>query len=346
MAYKNEKNLLNPFLVIKRDYKLGIILTDYFNKKNYKLNSKDFSHFFNISDKVNEERTLKTDKDLQLFKEFKKIHFFINPKNEIQKIYERAKFWIDFQNFESLFYHIFAYNYPFLDYRDKNSMEIDSMMMENYKHKDEHPSFYKVYSTSKIRLVKPESYPKVNAVDIFNGFTLESKKLDLELFSMFVFSSFGKTNPQVEYVRKTVPSGGGKHPTEIYFVIPDGLFIKSGVYHYNLLDNSLDIIKEGNFWKEFVYATNLSLDIAKEVKFGVIYTGLVERAMWRYRDLRSTRAIQADIGHIIQNSQWNGKALGIDSQIEYNLKESELSKLLDLKDNNEVIFAANTFYLN
>lgn len=327
---------LNPFLVFKFDTTHGLLLSDLFNKRNFKIDTEDIENFFKQLIEVEEGSQIKDNA-------LTESRIFVDHQSPEVIANIASLFWDNFGNSESKLYHAQTYNYPFLDYKQKGSMEIDSSMMGLYEDKWQHPPLYKEYYGDKITLIKPTDYPIIELDSIVNEFKIQpSEKLDV-LLSNFIFVSYGKTNTEVEYIRKTAPSGGGKHPTEVYFMFPDDSFVPAGTYHYDVRNHALDLISPGNFSDEFFTATYGCLESNAEKQFSVIYTSFVERAMWRYRDIRSTRAIFADVGHILQGAQWNGWALGLDYGVEYNFRESIIRKMFNLGDE-EPILAAHVFH--
>jgi len=208
------------------------------------------------------------------------------------------------------------------------------------------PIAYKTYRKNKINLIKPTSFPKIKVVDILDEKKIANNIGKKDLFGQFAISAFGNTNftkNRKQIVRRTVPSGGCTHPTEVYFIFPKNSFYPLGVYHYDVNDHVLNIIQDVNVWESFLDATNLTLNLNKDGEFGVIYTSMVERAMFRYRDIRSTRAIFGDLGHIIQNAKYIGAALGFSSITELKNKESILKDILKLNTSTEPVLATQIY---
>jgi SagB-type dehydrogenase family enzyme len=107
--------------------------------------------------------------------------------------------------------------------------------------------------------------------------------------------------PQGTVYGKSVPSGGSRHPTELFVVslAIDGLV--PGVYHYSPPEHALVTVGEAPDLARWRHATFDLFERAPRPPVGVVvFASLWERAMWRYRDDRSARAPFIDLGHVIQ----------------------------------------------
>jgi hypothetical protein len=97
----------------------------------------------------------------------------------------------------------------------------------------------------------------------------------------------------VTCVRRTTPSGGARHPTELAVVLPDPLAeVPAGTYTYDIPSHSL--VAEP-FAVHEVYTARLG---TRDI--GFVIRSRVDRAMWRYRDLRALRPLLIDSGHVTE----------------------------------------------
>jgi SagB-type dehydrogenase family enzyme len=172
----------------------------------------------------------------------------------------------------------------------------------------------------------------------------KSSKQILEKFAYCCFGDTLQDPNEKRFIKKTIPSGGAKHPTEAYFIFPKGSFFPAGVYHYNVKENGFDVISKEDNWDVFHEASYFTYPKNAKNRFGVIYTSMVERAMYRYRDIRSTRAILADVGHAIQNSKFVGLALGLLSITEYKVQDKKIKKILQIDKSNEIVLATQVYF--
>jgi SagB-type dehydrogenase family enzyme len=98
---------------------------------------------------------------------------------------------------------------------------------------------------------------------------------------------------------KTSPSGGARHPIEVYPVIRrvDGL--PSGVYHYSVRRHDLERLGEAPT-DEVVLRWCGDQEQAADAAVLLVYTAMLERNVWKYPNARSYRAPLIDLGHLSQ----------------------------------------------
>ncbi len=98
---------------------------------------------------------------------------------------------------------------------------------------------------------------------------------------------------------RTYASAGGRYPIEVYPVILRSDDIELGIYHYNVIENSLELIKTGDynnqmheFYKNQPFVSNAPCII--------FFSMVFERSMEKYGE-RGYRFILLDAGHMSQN---------------------------------------------
>ena len=110
---------------------------------------------------------------------------------------------------------------------------------------------------------------------------------------------------------KTCPSGGSRHPTEVYVVAGDVEAIEQGLYHYSVRRHGLTRIRPGCHLARLREILFVKKDLPGFVPRAIfIYTSVVERSMFRYRESRSYRVVHHDVGHLIQNVSSIASSLG------------------------------------
>jgi SagB-type dehydrogenase family enzyme len=131
---------------------------------------------------------------------------------------------------------------------------------------------------------------------------------------------------QLESLRKTIPSGGGRHPTEVFVAVIDQKFgLREGLYHYNVQFNSLDLLAEIS-----LPDLNAVADLPADTEAVLFFASFSERAMWRYRDPRSWRAFVIDVGHIETMCGVVCKALNYSLELCHGFNNIEAAELLNL----------------
>lgn len=118
--------------------------------------------------------------------------------------------------------------------------------------------------------------------------------------------SFGPTGEvrtgHATCIRRTSPSGGARHPAEVAVELPNGVeAVPAGTYVY-------DVARHG-----LVAISRPCAGAVAETAFLVRIR--VDRAMWRYRDLRALRPVMLDVGHIVETLALLLARLGIQSTL-------------------------------
>ena len=275
----------------------------------------------NIADTLHED----------LFSFFIENSIFLSEE-DVTNQYPTAQQWKSYQWDEAYKYHRSTTDFPFIVMESAEAFEEDERRMKRYKKESEPPSIY-------------QELPSVNSVQLnkikFSDNTNEqvsklsdSQKMGIEGINLLFDLCFGERRQhdfgiQGNFVRKSVPSGGARHPAEIFLVAFDGSPLKEGVYHYNVKKNALDAIKEGDFYKEAQEATfDLFSRFEKKPMGLIVFTSLHERAMWRYREDRSWRAIPIDVGHAVMAFRQTVESLGFKFYTYQKFEDSKISSLI------------------
>ncbi|GIW68508.1 MAG: hypothetical protein KatS3mg100_002 [Candidatus Parcubacteria bacterium] len=214
----------------------------------------------------------------------------------------QGKQWKSYGWDAAFLYHFATRDSPFVDASkwDRYKKE-DNERMRQYAQKTPPPPPYTQIAHT--ILSHPISYDlsdRVSSDETAKNLRERGSKREQILFSLnFCFGQKGRRlfPPQGYTLKKTIPSGGARHPTEAFVVSFQDSFLPEGVYHYNVQRNSLDLYRSGNFLEYVCRATYDLCSKFPQPPFGMlILVSEVERAMWRYRDDRSFRAILIDAG--------------------------------------------------
>ena len=108
---------------------------------------------------------------------------------------------------------------------------------------------------------------------------------------------------------RTYPSAGGRYPIEVYLVILSSEDLSAGIYHYNVADNSIELIKRGHF------DTDLNNFYENQPLFGnvscyILFSMVYERTMNKYGE-NGYRFMCIDAGHMGQNLYLVAEHLGL-----------------------------------
>jgi SagB-type dehydrogenase family enzyme len=128
--------------------------------------------------------------------------------------------------------------------------------------------------------------------------------ISLDEFAAVLQWTWGKTH-ELEgpllgrSVLKTSPSGGARHTIEVYPLVLRVDGVPSGVYHYSVARNDLELLRAGEF-------EHLAVDLCGAQEWvqdaAVVFfmTSIIERSAWKYPHAHAYRVLHIDAGHLGQ----------------------------------------------
>ena len=139
---------------------------------------------------------------------------------------------------------------------------------------------------------------------------------DLSTLLYYTFGCHGYTflSPEVPLIHRTSPSGGSRHPVEVYTLILRVEGIETGLYHYDVQNHSLESIKS--------YDMKTAQELAVQFAAGQTYsdsahvlfimTAVYFRNFWKYRKRsRAYSVILMDSAHLSQTLYLVATDLGL-----------------------------------
>jgi SagB-type dehydrogenase family enzyme len=110
---------------------------------------------------------------------------------------------------------------------------------------------------------------------------------------------------------KTSPSGGARHPAEVYVAALDVEGLTPGLYHYNHVDHTLEQLRTGNLRDEVLRNTLGQAHVGKAAAV-CFMTAVFPRSSYKYHTARAYRVVTLDAGHVGQTfclvATWLGLA--------------------------------------
>ena len=136
---------------------------------------------------------------------------------------------------------------------------------------------------------------------------------------------------------KTSPSGGGRHPGEVYVMALRVDGIEPGFYYFSPVESSLYRIATGATPDQAV-----SLCGNQEWVGGAaalfFMTAVFARSMWKYPHPRMYRILSAEVGHLCQTFCLTATALNLASFSTMALADTSIEKLLNIDGVSESVF--------
>ncbi|MFC4564331.1 SagB/ThcOx family dehydrogenase [Nocardiopsis mangrovi] len=128
---------------------------------------------------------------------------------------------------------------------------------------------------------------------------------------------------------RTSPAGGARNELEAYVAVFNVEDIDNGVYHYNVLEHSLELLHEGQTREEFSDLCHSQSGIG-EAGFAVVLTAVLERMTSKYRSPRAYRVMLLNAGHLGQSFALTSTALGLGPFQTLAFKDTEVEARLGI----------------
>jgi SagB-type dehydrogenase family enzyme len=138
-----------------------------------------------------------------------------------------------------------------------------------------------------------------------------------------------------EYALRSAPSAGALYPIETYLSIQMVEGVEPGIYHYDVRQHELDLLRPGDF-RAAVAEAALDQDFLAEAAVVFAWTAVFARSKWKYKE-RAYRYVYLDAGHIAQNVALAAVALGLGSCQIAALYDDEVNAVLGVDGKEESI---------
>ncbi len=159
-----------------------------------------------------------------------------------------------------------------------------------------------------------------------------------ELGALLAFS-YGPTReirapslPNSQLLRATT-SAGGLYPLEIYPLVFDCEGVAPGIYHYRVIDHSLEAVRLDSV-KEAFLETTTYVELAGSCAVALVVTAVFERTLSKYLH-RGYRFLMNDVGALLQSLYLTGTALELGTCALGGFFDDELADLLGVDGVNE-----------
>ena len=124
--------------------------------------------------------------------------------------------------------------------------------------------------------------------------------LTLEELAFLLWAAQGVKTANEYRTLRTTPSGGARHPLELYVFVNSVEGLKPGLYHYLALENRLERLGcRANQADQLTYALE-GQEFAGKAPVCLVWTAVPYRSEWRY-DAHAHKSILLDAGHSCQN---------------------------------------------
>jgi SagB-type dehydrogenase family enzyme len=128
---------------------------------------------------------------------------------------------------------------------------------------------------------------------------------------------------------KTSPSAGARHPIECYVLAWGVEGLLPGLYHYNVRESGLELLRRGDLREEAVRLA-AGQGWIRRAAFLCVMTAVADRLFWKYPSDDSYRLFFLDAGHLAQTFALLAAARDLGAFTTASMKESRIEKLLGL----------------
>jgi SagB-type dehydrogenase family enzyme len=133
---------------------------------------------------------------------------------------------------------------------------------------------------------------------------------------------------------RAAPSAGALYPIETYVIVNQVEKVIAGLYHFDIRQNQLVLLKEGTFGRDLSHAA-LGQEMMEEASCVFVWTAIVGRSKWKYRE-RAYRYIYMDAGHIGQNLYLAATAMNLGCCTVGAFYDEEVDRLIGIDGREEI----------
>ncbi len=135
------------------------------------------------------------------------------------------------------------------------------------------------------------------------------RPLTREELAALLWAAQGVTYASRGYLLRAAPSAGALYPVETYLAVHQVVGVEPGLWHLQVPDFALELLQACDC-RQALVAAGLMQHFLGTAGAVFIWTGVLNRAMWKYRE-RAIRYLFLDAGHICQNLMLAATALGL-----------------------------------
>jgi SagB-type dehydrogenase family enzyme len=168
-----------------------------------------------------------------------------------------------------------------------------------------------------------------------------------EMLGQVLLWTWGETrridNPDLgSYLLKTSPSGGARHPIEVYPFVRRVTGVKPGIYHYSVKQHALEYLRAPLSARQLVKLL-ANQPWVRDAAVVFFMTAVVERSMWKYKHEHAYRVLLLDAGHLGQTFHLVCTKLGLAPFTSSAKQDDAIERVLGIDGVREIsLYAAAT----
>jgi SagB-type dehydrogenase family enzyme len=200
------------------------------------------------------------------------------------------------------------------------------------------PKIFKTVNGAKKTALPSRVFPDSEFVRILMGRKthrqFSKQQLPLEAVSQLLslvwgFNGYLYSRRFGRLLHKTSPSGGARHPGEVYLMALRVKGLRAGLYHYHSRRHYLERISTNTSRKKaWLYCARQHF--VKNAAALFLMTAVFRRTMWKYHHARAYRVVLLDAGHLCQTFYLVATWLGLAPFCTAALKDTLIEKDLEI----------------
>jgi SagB-type dehydrogenase family enzyme len=163
----------------------------------------------------------------------------------------------------------------------------------------------------------------------------QDRAMDLDQVSYLLWAATGISKVEHGFGYRTAPSAGGLYPIETYLVVNNVDGLDPGIYHYNIRDHELELLKKGDFGSATAKGA-LGQAMPRTAPVTFVFTAIYQRSKWKYGQ-RAYRYIYMDAAHIAENLALAAVSLDLGTVQVGALFDDELNELIEVDPEKESV---------
>ena len=194
-----------------------------------------------------------------------------------------------------------------------------------------------------VELVKPED-TKLGKIPLSEAikqrqsrrrYTSETLRLEELSFLLWATQGLKSIDKNKVWTRRTVPSGGSRHPFETYLIVSRVENLESGVYRYLPIEHKLLLLSSKKLIPEEISEACEGQTFVGEAAVVFVWVAVPYRTEWRYSVI-AYKGILVDVGHVCQNLYLACEAIGAGACAILAYDQKAMDRLLCLDGENEM----------
>jgi SagB-type dehydrogenase family enzyme len=167
----------------------------------------------------------------------------------------------------------------------------------------------------------------------FSGHSITLEELGGVLGMSYGVSRTRTVSPQEQHSFRMAASAGALYPLEIYPIVFRVTGLEEGIYHYSVVNHSLELVRRGPCHADFMRMTSYP-DLCDGASVVLAITAIFQRNLWKYLN-RGYRFVMNDAGALVQNLYLTGTAFKLSTCALGGFLDDELGDLLEVNNVDE-----------